>query len=320
MSVKDKIPSAESIMESLPLPRDFLARLGVISAQVTRKLTIDQVEIDSGDLGDVSIDKVTLGSASVGSINITNTAATLHNSSAVLNNVRAIVALHFRLNWEIDLGWIFKKSGSEDMGTLDIPVDLGDIDIPDLDNIDLAIPAVNIPATAMAMLPVTNLDLGKFSLNQAQVDKLGLPSAGLSLTGLGVGNVTLSSLNVPAANAQSLAVVSAAPEKNILLPGASLDNLTIPTTSIPQILSGNIQTAATSSAQSIGVNLGFLDISIAVTPTVHLNIEDMTLSDVELSATIGQVKVNDIDLAVAVQGIKATGMNLNGVNVSSVKF
>ena len=159
MSLKERL-SADNLLDSLPVSRDLLTRLGVLGAQVSRKIAIDQVSVQDGTLNNLRVDKVTLGSASIGNLHVENTQASVDSARAVLNQVRTLVELGFRLDWKIDLGWLGSWDGSEDMGSLDIPVDLGTITVPDLGNIDLQIPAIDIPGLVAQMKPIDQLNLG----------------------------------------------------------------------------------------------------------------------------------------------------------------
>lgn len=320
MAIKDRLPSTDALLDALPLPRDFLTRLGVLAGQTTRRISIDSVAVAGGNLSDVEISKINLGNASIGTITIENTEATLKQSSAFLSGVKSIVELKFKLKWEIDLGWIGHWGDTNNIGSIDIPVDLGNIDIPSLDNIDLSIPTINIPAIVANMEPIKNLKLGNFSLTGADIQKLSLPSAGLSITGLGVGDVEVSSLAVPSVNSQALTVAQAKPDLNVVLPGATVNNLSIPETSIPSIASSPFSTRAVASDKSLTVNLGLLKITLSVTPTVYLNVAAMTIKDAKLSASLGSVKIKDISLPVSVHGLSATAFEANGLSVNHIKF
>ena len=91
MTIKDRLPSPESLLESLSLPRDFLTRLGILAGQTTRKVSVETVAISSGSLTNVEIGKVNLGNASIGTVTISDVSATLEQSSAFLQNVRALL-------------------------------------------------------------------------------------------------------------------------------------------------------------------------------------------------------------------------------------
>jgi hypothetical protein len=319
MSLKERL-SADNLLDSLPVSRDLLTRLGVLGAQVSRKIAIDQVTVEDGTLNNLRVEKVTLGSASIGNLHVENTQASVDSAKAVLNQVRTIVELGFRLNWKIDLGWLGSWDGSEDMGSLDIPVDLGTITVPDLGNIDLQIPAIDIPGLVAQMKPIDQLNLGTLDLSGIRLDKLGLPSAGLSVSGMGIGELSLSSLSVPGANGEALRVNRAAPTEQLVLPGASLENISIPSVKMPAATSQAFNVDATASDKSLGVDLGILKVSIAVTPTVHLNVGSMTLSDAKLGATLGKVSLNDISLPVAMEGISGGELGLNSISVNKLTF
>jgi hypothetical protein len=319
MSLKERL-SADSLLDSLPVSRDLLTRLGLIGAQVSRKIAIDQVSVDSGTLNNLKVEKVNLGSASIGSLKVENGSASVNNAKAVLNQVRSIVELGFRLNWEIDLGWIGSWDGSEDMGSLDIPVDLGTITVPDLGDINLQIPTIDIPGLVADMRPIDQLDLGSLELAGVRLDKLSLPGAGLTISGMGVGDLTLSSVTVPSAAGEALRVNRAAPVQSLRLPGASLENVAIPSISMPAATSGSFNADATASDKSLGIDVGILKVSVAVTPTVHLNVGSMTLSDASLAADLGKVSINDISLPVSLEGITGGELALDAISVSKLTF
>lgn len=319
MSLKERL-SADSLMESLPVSRDLLTRLGLLGAQVSRKIAIDQVSVDNGTLNNLKVEKVNLGSASIGSLKVQNGSASVNNANAVLNQVRSIVELGFHLDWEIDLGWIGSWDGSEDMGSLDIPVDLGTITVPDLGDIDLQIPSIDIPGLVAEMKPIDQLDLGNLDLSGVRLDKLSLPSAGLSITGMGVGDLTLSSVTVPSADGEAMRVNRAAPTGKLNLPGASLENVAIPAVNMPAATSGSFSADATASDKSLGIDIGLLKVSIRVTPTVHLDVGSMTLSDAQLAADLGKVSLDDISLPVSLEGISGGELGLNSISVNKLTF
>ena len=319
MSLKERL-SADSLLESLPVSRDLLTRLGLLGAQVSRKIAIDQVSVDSGTLNNLKVERVNLGSASIGSLTVQNGSASVNNANAVLNQVRSIVELEFHLDWEIDLGWIGSWDGSENMGSLDIPVDLGTITVPDLGDIDLQIPSIDIPGLVAEMKPIDQLDLGNLDISGVRLDKLSLPSAGLSITGMGVGDLTLSSVTVPSADGEAMRVNRAAPTQHLNLPGASLENVAIPAVNMPSATSGSFTADATASDKSVGVDIGILKVSVRVTPTVHLNVGSMTLSDAQLAADLGKVSINDISLPVSLEGITGGELGLNSISVNKLTF
>lgn len=320
MALSDRISSIDQIVEALPVSRQVLERLGVLSAQVARQIAIEQVSLGDGTLKGVQVEKLKLGSASIRQIEVLNTTANLKQSSARLNQVRGILELDFSLKWEIDLGWLGSWDGTDDLGSLDIPLPEEHLNIPDLSDVQVDIPKIDIPSVLAKMAPVNNLLLGDFQFSKAQLDKLILPSAGLSISGMAVGNLSLSSLNLPGVDGASLSLKEAGPTADIELPGASLSNVKIPDVDLPSVTSGSFGTVAQASTRSITANLGILKVTLAVSPVVHLDIGSMSISDAKLSASIEELALNGISLPVSLEGLSASGLDLNDVKVEKVTF
>lgn len=320
MALSDRISSIDQIVEALPISRQVFERLGVLSAQVARQIAIEQVSLGDGTLKGVQVDKLRLGSASISQIEVLNTKADLKQSSARLNQVRGILELGFSLKWEVDLGWLGSWGGTDDLGSLDIPLPEENLNIPDLGDVQVDIPKIDIPSVVAKMAPINNLLLGDFQFSKAQLDKLTLPGAGLSISGMGIGSLSLSSLNLPGVDGASLSLQKAAPTADLELPGASLSNLKIPDVDMPSITSGSFGTVAEASTRSITANLGILKVTLAVSPVVHLDIGSMSISDAKLSASIEELVLNGISLPVSLEGISASGLDLNDVKVEQVTF
>ena len=64
-------PKVLALVES-PVP-------GIVS-QLSRRITIDQVKVDSHSIGDLDIDKIILGTTTIDNVISTNTHATLHGA------------------------------------------------------------------------------------------------------------------------------------------------------------------------------------------------------------------------------------------------
>jgi len=320
MSVKDKILNPDSLLDNFPLPKDLLNRIGITLNQATRSIAINELNSTSGSLKNVDIEKVTLGNATIGNIVVNDAEVNLKNSSASMQNVRTIVELEFTLKWAIDLGWLGSWSDTDSLGSIDIPLELGNLDIPNLDDIDLAIPTINIPSVVAEMAPIKELDLGKVALTAAQLQKTLLPEGGLSLTGLGVGSLAVNDITLPGISVDKAYIKEASPEKPIVLPSANLQNIQVPTTSIPNVQSGSFSTAATASDKSLSVDLGILDITLSVTPTVHLDVEKMLLKDIELSALVKKLSLGNISIPAEIEGITVNGIDLEKISIDSVSM
>lgn len=320
MTLKETIARAETILDEIGSPREFLDRLGMAIGQTYKKLRIDQVNIQSGAINGVDIDKVMLGTATIDRIQINGLSANLKNGSVALKNVRTIIELGFVLEWKIDLGFIGSWSGTDNLGSLDFPFTVGDVAVPSLNDIQMFIPTVEVPGINALMSPIDNLHLGKTQITGIGVNTTELPNQGFALNGLGVGSMNVTNVNVPSSTSKRATVQEVSPENHIVLPQASLRDLEIPQTKVQDIVSPGFGTTAIAAARKLSVDLGILAITLRVTPTVHLNVESMAITDVELYAMANDLNLQNISLPVSVRGIKVDNIDLREINVNQISI
>lgn len=318
MALKDTLAKAEAVFDEMGLPRDILTRLGLSVAQATKFLNIDQVQIQSGNIKSVDVDKVQFGDATIQKIEVTDTTASLKNASVYLQNVRTITELKFTLIWKVDLGFIGSWSGTNNLGTIDIPFTVGDMTVPGLNNINMAIPSVQVPGVQAQMTPITHLALGQTAMTGIGVFNTKLPSAGFTMNGLGVGSMAMNNIQIPATSTVKSTIQTVTPANNIVLPGVKMQNINIPAVSIPDIKSGAISTSAIAASRSITADIGILDVTLKVTPTIHLDIAAMVIHDAELSALIKTMDVKNISIPVSINGVTVNEIGLSQLKVNQV--
>lgn len=320
MSMKDTLAKAGSLLDELGAPRDFLERLTMTISQTYKKVRIDQVNIRSGAINSLDVDKVLLGTATIERIQINGLSANLQNGAATLKNVRTIIELGFALEWKIDLGFIGSWSGSDNLGSIDIPFAVGDIAIPALNDIQLFIPSVEVPGVSALMEPLDNLHLGKTQITGIGVSDTELPNQGFALSGLGVGSMNVAGVNVPSATSKRASIQEVAPENHIVLPQASLQELEIPATRVDDIVSPSFGTTAVVSEKKLTADFGILSVTLKVTPTVHLNVASMAITDVELYAMANDLSLQNISLPVSMRGIKIDNVDLAEININQISL
>lgn len=320
MALKDTLAKAESFLDEISSPREFLDRLGMTIGQTYKKIRVDQVNIQGGAISGVDVDKVMLGTATIDHIQINGLSANLKNGEALLRNVRSIVELGFALEWKIDLGFIGSWSGSDGLGSIDIPFTVGDVAIPALQDIQLFIPSVEVPGINALMSPIDNLHLGKTQLEGIALSNTELPGQGFAINGMGVGGVSVTNVSLPGSVSKKATIQMVSPENNIVLPRASLSHLEIPKTKVQDIASPSFETSAVASERRLSADFGILTVTLKVTPTVHLNVESMAITDVELYAMANELILQNISLPVSVRGIKIDNVDLKEINVNQISF
>lgn len=293
------------------LPDLFLA--------LVKKINIAQVLAKSGKVGEVSVGEVTIGDVVVDSVKLQGTSADLKAGSAFLQGVGMTLELRFKLHWWFDIG-IYSDSGNEDLGSLWFSMNVGNVAVPSLQDIHLEIPGVSVDNLHATLAPIQNLNLGAAGFSKLKVEDTTLPSAGFTLNGLALGALSLSGLGAPKVESAKASIEQFAPTQTVVLPGAKLSGLSIPSTAIPNVSSDDFAIDAQASSRSISVDFGIFGFKFIVTPVVHLQVDAMTLQGLSLSANVGQVAVQNVRLPVSVHSILLKSLSLEDVSVTNVSL
>lgn len=304
----DVLKNVESMLE---------AKLPGIFRQLGRQINISQLLVKSGLLRDLDIDKVILGQTHIDRLVLQGASALLHSANAFLKDVRISLELKITVDWFINLA-VFSDSGTENLGSIFFNIPVGNIQIPSLSNIDLTIPTVTIENVSANITPIVNLDLNGGQFEKATATQTVIPSGGFQLNGLGLGNFTLSSLQVPGISTSEAKIQRFLPNNEIVLPGAQLSQLSVPSTTVNDIQSNNIAFDGVASRRGLGFDIGFLGVTVFVTPIAHMFVGSMLFQDVNLSATVNQARIENIKVPVDIRGITIKGVELVDVNVTGV--
>jgi hypothetical protein len=292
---------------------------GVMMA-LAQKITINQLTAAKGKVAELTLGKITVGKATVGLITVTDAHVKLNGAQAFLKDVRTVLELRFTLHWKVDLGWLGSWDGVEDLGTLPFGLDVGNVSVPSLANIELDIPSLSIPGLETAIKPIENLDLGGGALSALLAKNTALPAAGFTLSGLGLAGLSVNGLAVPATSTEEVQLAEFKPTAEITLPGATLANVAVPSAQAGDINASAFNFSASASRRCLGVDLGILEVKVCVDPTVHLDVGSMRIEDVDLTAAVKGVDIEDVRFPITVGGIRMADVDLQTVNVDKVSL
>ena len=310
LATNDQVATAlDSLRQHLPQLFDALVK----------KINIDQIVAQSGTVGQVTVGEVSVGNVVVDSLTLHNTQANLKSGSAFLENVGMTIELRFKLHWWYDIG-IYSDSGDENLGSLWFSMNVGNVAVPSLGNIQMTIPAVTVSNVAAQVNPLQNLDLGAAAFDKLKVTKTTLPAAGFGLTGMALGSLGLSGLGVPDVASEQATIDRFKPTQTVVLPGASLGSVSIPSTSIPDVKSGAFDLDAQASSRGLKVGFGIFGFTFWVTPVVHMQIGSMTLHDLNLSADVDSIDVQNIHVPLDVKGITLKTLKLHNLTVTDISL
>lgn len=287
-------------------------------AQVTRRFNIDQVRAETGSVGDLDVSRIELGDATIGNIVLTNANASLNGAQAFMQNVRVVLELRFRLEWEVDLGWLGSWDGTENLGSLSFGMNVGNVSVPSLADIDMHIPSMTVANASARMQPITNVDLGGATFRSMQARNTNAPADGLSLQGMGVGAMRIENVRVPKTTTEGVTLQEFSPNASVVLPGAQVRDLRIPSANVDDITTGGFDLSAVASRRCLEADLGILELKICVDPIMHMDVGSMLIEDADLTASAQQLDVENIQLPVTVKGISMSDLMLNSVTVNRI--
>ena len=316
MNVQDAI--ADQI--STELETTLGNRLTDILSQVPRKFNIDQIRSDSGTIGDLDVDKVVLGDATIENIVLTDTNANLGGAQALMQNVRSVLELRFTLTWEVDLGWFGNWGDTENLGSLNFAVNVGNVSVPSLADIDMHIPTIHIANPSLSLQPVNNADLGGARLKKLQINNTDAPAGGFNLSGMAVGNIAIQDVEIPSTSTEKVTVQEFSPNQKLTLPGAEVRDLRVPSAKVGNITTDGFDLSAIASRRCLGVDLGILELRICVEPVIHMDIGSMVIHDAEISAMASKLEVKNITVPVTVHGIQMSRLNLNSIKINKISL
>jgi hypothetical protein len=286
-----------------------------------QKFNIAEITVANGSMVDIEVDKVVLGSATVGHLVLQGTTMDVKSGSAFLENVRVVLELDFSFDWWVNLGF-WSPSGSDSLGSISIPVNLGNIAVPSLQNIPLVIPtlATTQPVSA-TIVPLTSLNLGGGTVTGITATKTAIPASGFQLSGMGIGGVSVASVQVPQTTVAKVTVQDFHPNGNIVVPSMQMAGIQLPAAQAANIdTTAPINFDADMSRAGLSFDLGVVGGTIWVTPIAHIGIGSMLLQGVTVSATVPSATLQDISVPVDVRGINLTSVTLGQVDVTNVSL
>lgn len=312
--------------ESTPDTSSLNSISSILAAAVMRRISLPKFISASGSAQAIKIDEIRLGNASVDRVDVEELNTEVDTGTIKLEDARAIVSLSLSFHYgiHIPLPWPFDDISIDGNIPIpdppDFPFDIGQIDIPALNNIDLEIPTATLEDIQASVQPVNNLDLGGATFNNIKLDNTVLPTAGFGMSGLSMGALNLNDVSVPSVSSERLSLGDFAPDNPLVLPSISIKDIDLPEASVPRVESDGpvVVPGVTSSTQKIGLTGGLLEASIDITPTLTIRIGSMVINDISAISTIKKVDLRDIQTTVQVDGVAVEGVELNSVELESI--
>ncbi len=290
-----------------------------IVQHLRQKVNIEEMLVANGAIDKVGLDKLAFGNVTIDEVVIGNTNATMSTEQTYLQNVDMIVTIHFDLEWWYDF-WFDSDSGTMDLGSLGFLVPVGNVEVPDMDEVQMNIPTMNMGQISAAIPDITNMDLGAMRMEGIRAIKTQLPADGFVLSGMSMKGLKLDSMSVPKTETERAGVDVVAPDSEVRLPHVEMSGIPIPTTQIPSLSSGGFGMNAVADSRSISVSFGSVfGFRFVVRPSVDMHIDAMHMNQVTLSGEIGSVRLQDIRMPMTMNGVNLEGLTMENIEVKTLE-
>lgn len=277
------------------------------------RVSVRQVDVGEIDAGPISISKLVLDSIHLG----------VSTGSVKARNVNVTIGVSLSLDWSVGVtisgigswGW----NGTIDLGTQSATVALGDLGVSGLKSLDFDIASLavsNVDAVAGA---IRNLKLGPLVAEQIVAQNLVLPKPDFTLSGLGLVSVGINGLSVPAATGTQVTVGHARGDA-LPLGTVAIPDLNLPRASVGDITSDGLDASGEPDPYLFTADAGVLSVSLSAAPSAELAIDELHISNVKASASVGQVTLQDVVLPYDVFDIKLSQLGIDSISVPSLEM
>lgn len=305
-----------------PGPTPAAASNGVLAGLVgaaLRRVHVPRLRAATGSAGAMSIGRLTLGDATIDRVIIQGVSASIATGRMLLEDVRSVLDLDVGVSYHVGVGLV-SASGSPSV-TLSFPFDIGTVDVPDMEDINLAIPSATVNDAEVEVQPIHNLNLGGARFSGLEMEDADLPAAGFGLSGLTLGPVELTGVTVPAVSVSQVSIDEFAPDQALTLPATEVRNINLPDVDAPRVSSVgavDIENARASRRELTLVDIGILRITLFAEPTLHIHIGALTLNDLSASSVIDRIRLEDISAPITVRDITLGDLMLEEITVNQV--
>ncbi|WP_210526899.1 hypothetical protein [Rubellimicrobium arenae] len=307
---------ADSRTKSADVSATTSALVAKTIAPALKRVDISQILAKSGVAGSIGVGRIELGQATIERVAIQGVNARLEAGSTQLEGVRGVIRIIATLAYRVLLA---DRTASAEFR---FPFSIGNVVIPNLDNINVNIPSATLSDARIGVEPILNLDLGGGQFTDLRIDGTHLPAAGFGLDGIALGNVMLRDVSVPATFTSSLSIGSFAPVQPLRLPNTVLAGLQLPDVDVPHVSSGAPISIPSITPVDVGTSVGFdlilLSVRLSLRPVVDIEISALTIKDIEAFSSVQRIAIEDIRAPVTLHDFRLGELELREVTINQI--
>jgi hypothetical protein len=282
--------------------------------------SISEADIQKASVNSISVGSVGIGPVTIGQLVITDLELNTAADGAFLRNFVVTVTYNMKLDWHLHIelpGNVIDDSGTEDLDSPTFIIGFGDIRLPGLENLKIDIASLAVDSPSAAVLPVTNIQLGKAIAEGIQAQNLKLPTAGFTLNGLGLGTLQLAGFGAPAATLDTVTIAKVNGDTTPFGQMA-LSNLGLPASQIPDIVAQGVDSTATPKPKAFHLDMGCLDLVLKVNPTAQAHIDQFIIRNIKASGSIGKIELHNVVAPYELLNLTLSQLGIETISVPAV--
>ncbi len=257
--------------------------------------TISEADIQRGSVNTVNVGSVGIGPITIGQLVLTDFELNTAADGAFLRNFVVTVTYTMSLDWHLHIelpGNTIDDAGTEDLDSPQFIMGFGDIRIPGIENLKIDIASLAVDNPAATINPASNLQLGAAVAEHIQAKNLMLPTAGFTIARVHGDATPLGQM--------------------------ALNNLALPSVSIPDIVGQGVDSVATPKPKAFHLDLGCLDLTLKVNPTAEAHIDQMVIRNVKANLSIGKIELHNIVAPYELLNLTLSQVGIDTISVPTV--
>ena len=282
------------------------------------KASAPEVTIGRLSVGGIDVSQASVGPLHAARLVLDATHVDVATGAAAFSDLQVTVTLTMRIDStvrvKIPLARTYTWQGTVKIGTHSFTVRLGDVTVPGLKSFSLDAQTASFDAVEATLGPLRNLRLGPLVAEQLRMQGVVAPVPSFTLTGLGLGRVGFAGLGVPGATSTAV-TIDRAHGQALPVGSVTIPDLRLPQASTDQVTSGEVDVSGRSRPSASSPTRDCLRCS-STTPSVRLRTrEELRLSNVRTSASIGSIELQDVVLPYELLGLTLSDLGIELIDV-----
>lgn len=265
----------------------------------------------------IDVGQLTVGPATIGRLVVRNVDFGMSMGQGQLRNLRITVRLRLSLEWRVSVDLFFDdftREGTWDLTDPQVSIGFGTVTLPGLQRLTVNIDELTAQNLTAATGPIADLNLGSILAEQIRATTTTVPATGFDVTGLGLTGVRADGIAIPAATVAEVGVGRVSGGA-VPIGALTIPNVAFPSAGAGELRSRNVDVNAVAPAHNVSADSGLLKITLRIVPEARTQIDEMVLTNISASTTIGSIEARDVVFPFEVLNVKLADLGINEIEI-----